>query len=56
MLVERKTQFPVGLQSPVPAKRFVSLTARDQTFVLGRPELAAVQVVPLLVERKTPPG
>ncbi len=39
----------------VPAKRFVPLTARAKTRVFVKPVLTAVQLVPLLVERKTPP-
>lgn len=46
--VERKTP------SLVPAKIFVPLIARDQTYVFVRPELAVVQLVPLFVERKIP--
>jgi hypothetical protein len=39
----------------LPAKRFVPETARVKMEVSGKPELTAVQLVPLLVERKTPP-
>ena len=39
----------------MPAKRFVPLTARALTTEFVRPELTAVQLVPLLVERKTLP-
>ena len=45
------------LQTPlpqVPAKRFVPLIARALTSVFVKP--IAVQLVPLLVERKTPPS
>lgn len=38
----------------VPAKRFEPLIARDQIVVSGKPVLTADQLVPLLVERKTP--
>jgi len=38
----------------VPAKRFVPLMARAVTQVFVKPVLAAVQLVPLVVERKTP--
>ena len=41
----------------VAAKRFASATARDETYsVHPKPELTAVQLVPLLVERNTPPS
>ena len=38
----------------VPAKRFVPLIAKAQTSVFVKP--VSVQLVPLLVERKTPPS
>ena len=31
------------------------MTTRDETTVFGRPELTSVQLVPLFVDRKTPP-
>ena len=49
LFVERKMPPP-----KVPAKRFVPETARAKTRVLVKPVLAAVQLVPLFVERKTP--
>ena len=39
----------------VPAKRFVPLTARESTAVLVRPVFAAVQILPLSLDKKTPP-
>jgi hypothetical protein len=39
----------------VAAKRFVPETARALIVILVKPELTSVQLVPLLVERKTPP-
>ena len=50
-LVERNPPPPPR----VPAKRFVPETARAMTEEVTKPELALVQVVPLFVERKTPP-
>jgi hypothetical protein len=39
----------------VPAKKFVPETAKDQTSIFVKLVLTAVQLVPLLMERKTPP-
>ena len=39
----------------VPAKRYPPETASDNTDLSMRPALTAVQLVPLLVERNTPP-
>jgi hypothetical protein len=50
LFVEKKTPPP-----RVPAKRFVPLVRRAETFLFVSPVLAAIQVVPLFVERKTPP-
>ena len=39
----------------VPAKRLLPLTARDRIMEFVNPVLTAVQLLPLLVERKIPP-
>jgi hypothetical protein len=49
LFVERKTP------RSVPAKRFGPETVRDQTTVFVKPVFTAFQLVPLSVERKTPP-
>jgi hypothetical protein len=40
----------------MPAKRFVPLAKRHKTTLFVRPESTGVQLVPLLVERNTPPS
>ena len=39
---------------PLPEKRFVPLTAKGPTKVLGKPVFTAAQLLPLLVDKKTP--
>ena len=41
--------------SAVPAKIFVPLTVKQRTNVLVKPVFTAVQLLPLLVDKKAPP-
>ena len=43
-------------ETRVPAKRSVSLAARERTKWFDNPELTWIQLVPLLVDRNAPPA
>ena len=55
MSLDRETPFGVPakrLESPTP---FAIVASDKMMFVSARPELTAIQLMPLLVERKSPP-